>query len=132
MVSEGMPLFGDPDPPSKRARKPKTEKSAAVMAIEAAYVDLFKGRWGFEPRRNFGADYKMFSALDSAWGRDEVVQLLHIYFSTKDTRVTSGDYSVRDFNRLAQYLRQRISRPQLDRRTAENVEAAQRAVGRIK
>jgi hypothetical protein len=75
----------------------------------------------------------MFGDLEKAWGEADVLQLLRDYFGTADPKIKAGDYSVMDFNRHAQYLKQRRARQQqASPRTAANIEAAERAVGRRK
>ncbi len=128
-----MSLFGENDnaPPKKPKPKPRAENADAVQRLEMQYTDQFEARWGFKPRRNYGRERKELGELErqDGWGEMAIADLFPIYFSTPDTRITRGDYSLSDFVHNAQYLRQLARRIQLEPRTVQNIVAAQRAIG---
>jgi hypothetical protein len=115
-----------------KAKRPRAENADAVQRLETAYAEQFERRWGFKPIRNYGRERKELGELErqEGWGEAAVAELLPVFFSTADRKVTSGSYSLSEFVRTAQYLRQLNRR--LDPRTAENVDAARRAIGRHK
>jgi hypothetical protein len=131
-----MTLFGDDETavPAKKAKRPKMENADAVARIEERYVELFAQRWGFAPLRNYGRERKALGELErqEGWGEQAVLDLLPVYFTTADRKIVSGDYSLSDFCRNAQFLRQLGKRVSVDPRMADNIAAARRVVGRHK
>jgi hypothetical protein len=105
-----------------------------VTRLEGRYTELFEARWGFKPRRNYGRERKELGELErqEGWGEAAVAALLPVFFRTVDPRVTRSDYSLSEFCRCAQFLRQLPKRVQLDERTSANVAAAERAIGRTR
>lgn len=125
-----MSLFGEaPEPKKPKVVKPRSENADAVLRIEARYTELFKERWKFEPKRNYGRDRKELGELERLWGETEVLDLLQLFFVTTDPKIVRCDYTVTAFCALAQHLKLNARRPQ-DERTIANLDAAARAMGR--
>jgi hypothetical protein len=85
-----------------------------------------------KPMMQWGRDGKFAKQMIATWGEEVVVNLLATFFETTDQRVTRTVYSFQDFYNTAQYLMIRDRKPSVasDPRTASNLDAANRAMGR--
>lgn len=133
-----MALVPPGDQPKPARRKKKADRPDAEPAVARCiqlYHDLFTGKFpGIKPLRGqfarFGKALK--DDLLPSWGEPAVGDTLRLFFSTKDPRVSSGQYAPADFLFHAQRLRIQVAAPTArhDQRTADNVSAAARAAGR--
>lgn len=76
-----------------------------------------------------GKDGAHFKKLVATYGEDETLRLVRQFFGTSDSRVLRSDYTVGALFALAQHLRLRAFRV-ADPRTADNLDAAERATQR--
>lgn len=115
-----------PDPPAKKAKPPKSD--GALQECIAAYVAGFGARFpGVKPRIG-GKGGALMKRMIADWDRDTVLGIIRRFFTTTDSRVTRSGYEIGDLYYLAQYLQ--ISDRRTDQRTAENIDAARRAMGK--
>jgi hypothetical protein len=98
---------------------------AAIRQCFSAFVKAFRARSGAKPKITPGKDARLFKELIALWGVDAVLGLIPKYFSSGDPRVANSDYTVGAFYALANRLMLAETRP--DRRTAENLDAGERA-----
>lgn len=112
-----------------KARKDAPAPNPAVKRCIDLFHDRHVARFGFKPDpRQYGRFGKELQLLLGAWGEDVVAGLIREFFETTDPRVLRSDYKPMDFVNLAQRLR--LQGQRLDDRTAENLDAAARAIGR--
>jgi hypothetical protein len=127
-------LFGDEEPvKTKRARKAalpaKTDGSTArLMAI---YQDEHMKRHGCSAA--LGTTYahamRIFKELAAQFGEPVVADVIRAFMWTKDVRIATGGYTVKELNFHAPRIRLQLNgRPQeeLDPVTAHNLAAAER------
>ncbi len=122
-------LFGREDEVKVRTTK-KAKAKATESAVPGAidlYHELFRGKFGFKPRIRGGKDGKHFKELIATWGRDDVLELVRVFFTTTDPRVTRCDYSVGALYALAQGLMIDMRGGRLDATTAHILDAVSRA-----
>jgi hypothetical protein len=97
----------------------------AIKRVIVFYHARFLARFGFRPAIHRGKDGRRIQTLLGTWGEATVTALVAQFLATTDPRVAQSDYSIGALCSLAQHLRLRPHR--LDRRTAQNLDAAARA-----
>ena len=138
-------LFGDDlvdeKRAKKRARKPSAASDGIVLRLEAVYREEFRRKWNaftrdgsliepeVKPYFAPGRDRRHMKDMAAAWGEETVAQLIREFFASTDPQITSRDYKVAVLFQQAQRLLLEARRGRrLDRRTAEHIDAATRAV----
>ncbi|HET9024317.1 MAG TPA: hypothetical protein VFN64_07065 [Burkholderiaceae bacterium] len=119
-------------PKAARKRKPPpADTEPSVKRAVDCFHDRFVERFGFKPDpRYYGRFARDVKQLIAAWGEKEVLALIDEFFATRDPRVARSDYTAAAFLGLAQHLRVRQTGQAADERTQQNLDAADRAMGR--
>jgi hypothetical protein len=154
-----MTLFEDMPKGEKKSKKAKKapETDGAVARLFEVYRQEFRRKWNpcavhkalgctrcgdewapkdaeheVKPLIEYGRDGKSLKNLKDAWGEEAVTDLIRDFFASTDPQITSRDYKIAVLFQHAQRLRLRAQQGglALDRRTAENVDAAHRAMRR--
>jgi hypothetical protein len=107
-----------------------------IKPLQDRFHDQHVARYGFKPAGP-GNEYGRFARglkefLAAGWDEETLARLIDYYFDRRNTdpRVMRSDGLMSEFLRLATHLRQRLDgAPQLDRRTLDNLDAANRAAG---
>jgi hypothetical protein len=134
-----------PKPKTPEAEEAAKKTSGAVKAVLDAYIEGFRVRWNspedvtrwradktaplLHPEMAWGRDGALAKRMIATWGEKDVLALVKQFFTTTDPRITRTSYKFIDFYNTAQHLMLRGRRIS-DRRTADNVDAAMRAMGK--
>lgn len=119
---------------TKRARKTAAESDGSVVRVEAAFKAAFQQRFAMEYKSLAVAkERRHLKDMIGAYTEDSIVtEMVPTFFTTSDWKVQRDDYSIAAFYRLAQHVRLLANGHEVgrDARTAQNVDAAGRAVRR--
>ena len=101
------------------------------------YMTHYERKWGHpyflvldsktkSPRR----DLRILGDLGAQWGKEVVVQLIELFFTTTDPRVTRTSYATTDFQFHAPRLRHAQAGGDISEKTMSNIHEAAKAMGR--
>ena len=139
-------LFGDELPPAEKRARKKAESDGSVARLFEVYRGEFRRKWSTNretgeliepevtPLIQYGRDGKHLKDLAAAWGEEAVAQLIRDFFASTDPQVTRGDYKIAGSSGSLFTMAQKIRLHKTgngaprDQRTAENVDAAHRAM----
>lgn len=123
----GDSLFDDPVGKAKRANG-KALQTSAIARVEARYIERFEAKFGFTPKIAYGKERKLLQGLIAPWGESDVLALVDEFFATTDPKIVRSDYTLTAFAYHAQHLK--LHGHRTDDRTADNIDAATRAMGK--
>lgn len=106
-------LFGDPiEPAAKKKPKAKAKTDGATVRLMALYQDEHKKRHGCAPilGTTYAHAMRIFKELKEQFGSEEAVATVIVeFFATRDPRISSGGYTVKDLNFHAPRLRLQLN-----------------------